>query len=77
MSDGGSARNVSGHIVPADVESMLTAIRNGRQAAAGAGPPPPIGLHLLLGPRIGPALGNTLRNLEEERITLVEAVFER
>jgi hypothetical protein len=48
------------------------------QAARAAGsPPPPLGLHLLIGPSFAAALANVLRNLEEERVTIVEAVFER
>lgn len=39
--------------------------------------PPPLGLHLLLGDRLRPALENLARNLEEERVAVVQAVFER
>jgi sarcosine/dimethylglycine N-methyltransferase len=39
--------------------------------------PPPLGLHLLLGAAAGEMLRNVARNLEEHRITVVEAVFER
>ncbi len=39
--------------------------------------PPPLGLHLLLGAAAGEMLRNVARNLEERRITVVEAVFER
>jgi SAM-dependent methyltransferase len=38
---------------------------------------PPIGLHLLLGERFGRAFGNMVRNLQEQRIAVIEAVFER
>lgn len=38
---------------------------------------PPLGFHLLLGERFVPAFQNTLRNLQEERLTVIQAVFER
>ncbi len=38
---------------------------------------PPVGLHLLLGPRFGEMFGNQVRNLQEHRITVIQAVFER
>ncbi|HEX5513369.1 MAG TPA: methyltransferase domain-containing protein [Gammaproteobacteria bacterium] len=39
--------------------------------------PPPLSLHLLLGTRFKPALENLLRNLEEERAAVLEAVLQR
>lgn len=38
---------------------------------------PPLGLHLLLGERFGPAFRNMVRNLQEQRVTVIQAVFER
>ncbi len=38
---------------------------------------PPLGLHLLLGERFGAAFRNMVRNLQEQRITVIQAVFER
>ncbi len=38
---------------------------------------PPLGLHLLLGDRFGPAFGNMVRNLRKRRVTVIQAVFER
>ncbi|MGE5334435.1 MAG: class I SAM-dependent methyltransferase [Nitrososphaerota archaeon] len=38
---------------------------------------PPLGLHLLLGERFVPAFQNTLRNLQQQRLTVIQAVFER
>jgi SAM-dependent methyltransferase len=38
---------------------------------------PPLGFNLLLGERIGPAISNMVRNLQEERLTVIQAVFER
>jgi ubiquinone/menaquinone biosynthesis C-methylase UbiE len=46
-------------------------------SAAGGATPPPLGLHLLLGPLFGPTFQNQLRNLEEHRIAVLEAVLER
>ena len=44
---------------------------------AEGGPPPPLGLHLLLG-NVFPEMGaNMLRNLEEGRVVMVQAVLER
>jgi MPBQ/MSBQ methyltransferase len=39
--------------------------------------PPPLGLHLLLGPHFDRMFRNQVRNLEERRISIVQAVFER
>lgn len=38
---------------------------------------PPLGLHLLLGERFGPAFGTMARNLQQQRLAVIEAVFER
>lgn len=46
----------------------------GRQQASG---PSPLGLHVLLGPEFREMGRNMLRNLEEDRIAVVQAVFER
>jgi SAM-dependent methyltransferase len=45
--------------------------------AAQASGPPPLGLHLLLGPFFVTAFRNTRRNLEERRLEVIQAVFER
>ncbi len=45
--------------------------------AAGAGGPPPLGLHLLLGPEAPAIARNVVRNLEEGRIVVAYGVFER
>lgn len=39
--------------------------------------PPPLGLHLLLGSDFGEMFHNQVRNLQERRISIVQAVFER
>jgi sarcosine/dimethylglycine N-methyltransferase len=46
-------------------------------AAAGPAAPPPLGVHLLLGPSFGTAVGNLVRNLAEQRAVIVQAVLER
>jgi SAM-dependent methyltransferase len=46
----------------------------GRQTANG---PSPLGLHVLLGPEFREMGRNMLRNLEEDRIAVVQAIFER
>jgi hypothetical protein len=38
---------------------------------------PPLGLHLLFGPVIGRMLQSLTRNLEEQRIAVIAAVFTR
>ena len=48
-----------------------------RIGAARAAGPPHLGLHLLLGPSAATMLGNVLRNLEEGRLVVVQAVFAR
>jgi ubiquinone/menaquinone biosynthesis C-methylase UbiE len=48
-----------------------------RLVSAGAGPLPPLGLHLLLGPDAGAMIRNVLRNLEEDRITMIKAVVQK
>uniref|UniRef100_C6E1I3 Methyltransferase type 11 n=1 Tax=Geobacter sp. (strain M21) TaxID=443144 RepID=C6E1I3_GEOSM len=47
-----------------------------RQQKSRQGGENPFGLHLLLGEGFPAMAGNQLRNLEEDRITLVEAVFQ-
>jgi MPBQ/MSBQ methyltransferase len=53
------------------VEARLAA------AAGGAGNPPPLGLHVLLGTDVREALSNLREGLAEQRLRVVEAVFER
>jgi SAM-dependent methyltransferase len=38
---------------------------------------PPLGLHLLLGPRLVDMFRNQLHNLQEHRVAIIQAVFER
>jgi SAM-dependent methyltransferase len=45
-------------------------------AAAGAAGTPALGLHLLLGPAAGAMFANQVRNLEEDRIRVVQAIAE-
>jgi MPBQ/MSBQ methyltransferase len=55
----------------------MASVRERAAAARGATGPPPLGLHLLLGAAAGPMLANLLRNLEERRIVVIQAVFLR
>jgi SAM-dependent methyltransferase len=48
-----------------------------RLAVAAQGSPPPIGLHLLLGDDFRPMVQNVARNLEEGRVAVIQAVFDR
>jgi ubiquinone/menaquinone biosynthesis C-methylase UbiE len=41
------------------------------------GTTPQLGLHILLGPEFGEMFGNQVRNLQEHRIAVIQAVFER
>lgn len=40
-------------------------------------PPSPLGIHLLLGPDLREMSANSLRNLDERRVAIVRAVFDR
>ena len=57
-----------------DVSKPSLAWIQQRQAMAPAAPPP-LGLHLLFGPVISRMFANLTRNLEEQRITVIQAVF--
>jgi hypothetical protein len=46
------------------------------QTADPAGPPP-LGVHLILGPEAGEMRRNVVRNLEEQRIVLVQGVLKK
>ncbi|MGH7267659.1 MAG: class I SAM-dependent methyltransferase [Candidatus Rokuibacteriota bacterium] len=48
-----------------------------RLAAPGGSGPPPLGFHLLLGADFGPMFRNMARNLEEDRIRVIQGVWER
>jgi SAM-dependent methyltransferase len=48
-----------------------------RERLSASGPPPPLGLQLLIGETARTALVNVARNLEQDRIRVVEAVFEK
>ena len=48
-----------------------------RAAAAASGAAPPLGLHLLLGADFAASFRNLARNVEEGRVEVIEAVFER
>lgn len=59
-----------------DVTPETLAWSRARAAAAASGSPA-LGLHLLLGDRFRPAFENLGRNLEEDRLRVVEALFRR
>jgi ubiquinone/menaquinone biosynthesis C-methylase UbiE len=61
------------------VDETASATRWFRQRLPATPPegPPPLGLHLLLGPDFDEMLRNQARNLEEHRISILKAVFER
>jgi hypothetical protein len=48
-----------------------------RERLGATGEPAPLGLHLLLGDNFKPAFQNVLRNLEEQRIALIMAVYRK
>ncbi len=48
-----------------------------RAAAMQPGGPPPLGTHILLGPDFAHMRSNQVKNLEEDRVALVQAVLER
>jgi SAM-dependent methyltransferase len=60
-----------------DVSAASLEWFRGRAAATAQGGLPPLGLHLLLGEDFGPMFRNQVRNLEEERIVVIQAVFDR
>jgi SAM-dependent methyltransferase len=47
------------------------------KAAAQPAPPPVLGIHLILGADFGAMMRNSIKNLEERRIGLINAVLER
>lgn len=56
-------------------EESLTWLR--KQGVERSGPPPPLGVHLLLGPGYAKAMANLTRNLTEGRVAAVEGLFEK
>jgi len=48
-----------------------------RTKAAASATPPPLGLHIMIGPDFPTVSKNMLRNLEEHRIRLINTVLER
>jgi SAM-dependent methyltransferase len=59
-----------------DVTAEATAWFQARLASAGAAAPH-LGLHLLLGPEAATMFRNLLRNLAEERVTVIKAVLQK
>lgn len=60
-----------------DVSAPAVAFFEERVAAAQASGPPPLGLHVLLGPTFGQMAVNLIRNLREDRVRVVQGVFSR
>jgi len=60
-----------------DVSAAALATFRARPIAQPGASPPPLGLHVLLGPEIGDMSGTMRRNLEEERVVVIQAVFDR
>lgn len=61
-----------------DVSEAATGGWAGAIASVSApGGPPPLGLHLFLGPGTGELFQNLWRNLEEGRVVVVQAVFDK
>jgi len=58
-------------------ELSLGWFRERLAAAAAAGGPPALGVHLMLGPAAGTMLGNVKRNLEEGRARIIMAAWAR
>ena len=50
-------------------------IKRAQQTSGGG--PPPLGLHVVVGPQWSEMVKNALKNLEEERITVAQGIFER
>ncbi|MBJ6802205.1 methyltransferase domain-containing protein [Geomonas propionica] len=63
-------------VVSQDVTEEGLAWFRGRQRKSSGAPPNPFGLQLLLGEDFPRMAGNQLRNLEEQRISLVQGVFQ-
>jgi SAM-dependent methyltransferase len=59
-----------------DATAEATEWFRARLASAGTSPSP-LGLHLLLGPEAATMFRNVLRNLEENRVTVIKAVIEK
>jgi ubiquinone/menaquinone biosynthesis C-methylase UbiE len=67
-------RELAWHDITADARAWW----RGRVEAAAAQPgPPPLGIHLLLGPAAPTIVGNLMRSLDEDRVAVIQAVFER
>jgi hypothetical protein len=60
-----------------DETASATAWFHQRLSATASEGPPPLGLHLLLGPDFGEMFRNQVLNLSEGRISVIQAVFER
>lgn len=58
-------------------ESVTEWIKQMIKRSQTSGGPPPLGIHVIVGPQWPEMINNALRNLEEGRITVVQSMFER
>jgi ubiquinone/menaquinone biosynthesis C-methylase UbiE len=61
-------------------ESVIDWIKQMMQRAqqtGGSSSPPPLGIHVVIGPQWSEMVKNALKNLEERRITVAQGIFER
>ncbi|MCP5112791.1 MAG: methyltransferase domain-containing protein [bacterium] len=59
-----------------DVTEAAAEWLGGQLEGTNGGPPPAIGIHLLIGPEFPTIMSNVLRNLRENRIAVIQAVME-
>lgn len=64
-------------VVWVDVTAPAMAWLQERIAAAQSGVMPPLGVHLILGDEFRVMFGNVLRNIRENRLAVIQAVFDR
>ncbi|MCA1725141.1 MAG: methyltransferase domain-containing protein [Thermomicrobia bacterium] len=60
-----------------DEREKIVAILRRQVSILALNGPPPLGMQLLIGTQFPEILGNVARNLEEDRLTIIQAVFER
>jgi SAM-dependent methyltransferase len=82
LSPQGEAQDLLGalglkQVIWTDVSESSTTFWRKRLASTAKSGPAPLGIHLLMGADAAQKAKNVLRNLEEDRITVVQAVFER
>src|SRR5918995_1003694 len=58
-------------------ESVIDWIKQMTKRAQTSGGPPPLGIHVVIGPQWSEMVKNALKNFEEGRITVAQSIFER